>query len=183
MGVDAGLQYRWHQWQTGLVLRDVTTSFTFWTFDRQALDDIAAAVPGHNQTPPADTEIRLPSLRLGIGREWKPTANYGLRAEMDWTVWFYERHALWHTGHFSWEPGLGLSASYRNKVFLRLGADNIYRRETYNGRRWTLGPHAGLGVRLKYLQLDYAFTNWGLTGRYSHIFSLMLDLKIFGKKR
>jgi len=182
-GMDAGVQYAYGRWQLGAVLRDFTGTFTFWTFNRRRLQEIADAIPGRNQTPPAANETRLPSLRLGFARVFRFGSGYGLTAETDWTAWFYERNALVHGPHFSLEPGLGLTADYRQKVFLRLGADNVFRERGFEGTYWKVRPHAGLGVRLKYLQVDYAFTDFGLSGRYSHIFSLILDLKIFSRKQ
>jgi hypothetical protein len=181
-GFDAGVQYNTEKWLFGFVLRDATTTNTFWSFNRQRLDEIRDAIPGYNQTEPQKHELSLPKFQTGIARRFTIKKDYTLAAELDFSGYFYQRRALINSGYFSLEPSLGLQAGYRNKVFFRTGINNIYQTEIFGEKVWKFNPSAGIGIKFKHLDLDYAFTGFAESGLHAHVFSLVLDLKIFKKQ-
>ncbi len=181
LGFDVGAQYQRHSWKIGLMLRDITTTYTYWTFNQNRLDEIAGTIPGYNQTAPEKSEFSYPSIQMGIAKNWKIKKNYGLSVELDARNYFYKRHALVQTSVWSMEPGLAVTGDYKNKVFLRMGLSDIYPTDYYGEKYWQMKPSAGLGIRFKYIQVDYAFTTISKSSLYSHIFSLFLDLRIFKK--
>jgi len=178
-GLDAGVQYITDKWQAGLTARDITTTFSLWSFDDEKLDEIAQAVPGENQSVPQTYEIRYPSLQGGVAKKFIPKPSYTLWLEADLYAWFDRRHALISTPYVSLNPGLAVQAAYKDKVYLRAGFDRLYPYESFGQRRWHFRPSGGIGLRFKYLQLDYALNDSAASGRLSHFFSLLLDLKIF----
>ncbi|NPA45964.1 MAG: conjugal transfer protein TraF [Chlorobi bacterium] len=182
-GFDLGAQYDLGKWQTGLVLRDVTTTFSYWHFNKERLDEIAAASPGHNQTAPSSTELRYPSLTAGIARRFTVKNDYHLLAALDLHTWFVQRHALVNSAYFSMSPGLSLTADYKEIVYLRLGTDRIYHSYLYGTKVWHVRPAAGIGLRFKYLQLDYALTDNAASGKYSHVFSFIINTRIFKSRK
>ncbi len=182
-GLDAGLQYGYRKWQFGLALKDITTTVTTWSFNEAELQKIRDAVPGQNLSEPAKTEISIPHLQWGVSRSFAIKKDYNLLVSMDLRTWFAARSALVVSDYFSMEPGLGLTASYKHLVFLRLGARDFYRFKSFDETFWHWRPSAGLGIRRKYFSLDYAFTGFDTAQLSSHVFSFVLDLRIFKKSR
>lgn len=182
LGFDAGAQYAYKDWLFGLIVRDVTTTYTHWQFNQERLDDIARALDGYNQSPPEKSEFSIPSVQWGVARKWDFQNKYTLAAELDFKNYFYQRHALLQTKLWSVEPGLSLQGSYKEKVFLRLGLSELYKTDYFGVPVWYMQPSAGIGLKLKHLSVDYAFTTFTGSSLYSHIFSINLDLRIFKKK-
>ncbi len=178
-GLDAGLQYSYKKWHFGLTLKDITTTITTWSFNHEALEKIKDAVPGKNLAEPSKTEISLPHMQFGVSRSFTIKRDYHLTASLDFRAWFAARSALIISDYFSLEPGLGISGSYKNSVFLRLGARDFYQTVSYDQTYWHWRPSAGLGIKLKYLSLDYAFTGFDSASLNTHVFSFVLDLRIF----
>ncbi len=180
-GFDIGLKYKKGKWLGGFVLRDATTTNTFWSFNEERLKEIRDAIPGYNQSEPDKHELGLPKFQTGIAHRFSIKKNYSVTAELDLTGHFYQRHALISTPHFSMEPSLGLQAGFKDKIYFRTGIRNIYQTEIFGEKTWRASPTAGAGIRFKYLNLDYAFTGFTETGLHSHVFSLIIDLRIFNK--
>jgi hypothetical protein len=57
VGFDVGLQFEKNDWQFGLMVRDITTTYNVWNIDEKEYQKIADAVPGQNQELPESTEI------------------------------------------------------------------------------------------------------------------------------
>ncbi len=180
-GFDIGLQYRLKSWQFGFVIKDATTTHTFWSFNEERLQEIRDAVQGLNQTRPDKHEMNLPMVQTGIMRKFRIRKDYGLAVELGAQAYFYEREALIRSAGWSLEPGLGVQGDFKEKIFLRTGINNIYRTEIFGEKLWRFNPTAGVGIRFHYLHLDYAFTGFIETGLQAHVFSVILDLRIFRK--
>ncbi len=180
-GMDLGVQYTWKEWKTGMILRDATTTYSYWKFNEDRLAEIQNAVSGQNQTAPDKHEISYPKLQWGIGRKFRIKKDYGLLVEMDFHTYFAERKTLVQSKYFSMEPSLGLEGNYKQKIFLRMGIRDLYGKEVFGQKVWNIAPSAGLGFRFKHLQFDYAFLGFQDQGLQSHVFSLILDLNIFKK--
>ncbi len=182
-GVDAGLLYSLKQWKFGMNLKDLTTTFTFWQFNRRRLQEIRDAVPGQNLSEPDGNEISVPHIQLGIGRRIPVKNPFHLTAETDMKIYFAPRNALISGPYFSLSPGLALEGDYKKTVFLRAGIHRIYRGKYYDRKIWYVYPSAGIGLKFKYLQFDYAFTDFASDIRFSHVFSFAVDLRMFKSRR
>ncbi len=175
-GFDIGAQYRFKQWQLGLMLRDITTTYNYWSIDEEKYNEIAQAVPGENQEAPDNIEITYPKMQLGVARSFRLNAQVDLLAEMDLHARFFEMNTLISSDFISIDPSLGLEFTYAKIAFLRLGINN-FRNETYfDEETLEFQPNAGLGFKYKGISVDYALTNIGSDGFYSHVFSLHINL-------
>jgi len=182
-GFDAAMRRRIHNWTFAALLRDATTTFSFWSFNEERMREIREAIPGENNSEPDKQELSLPELQIGVAKYFNLKTNYGLTVELDLKTVFYNRNALLHTPNLSMEPILALEGHYRHKIFLRTGINNIYRTDFFGNKLWQFNPSAGVGIRFKYLQLDYAFTGMGGQGFFTHVFSLLVDLRLFKKEK
>jgi len=48
-GFDIGAQYHHKKWKFGIMARDITTTFNYWTINDAEFDKIAKAIPNKNQ--------------------------------------------------------------------------------------------------------------------------------------
>ena len=74
---------------------------------------------------------------------------------------------------------MGVSIGYKELVTLRGGIGNMqYITNFDNSKTLTLQPNIGIGLKVKNISLDYAFTDIGdaSTALYSHVISLRLQL-------
>ena len=183
-GFDVGAAYHTGKWNLGLVARDITTTFNYWLVNDVAFAEIQNAIPGQNQEKPDNIELTLPKLQLGIQRNFTLKNNWELSAEFDINTRFYKTFALLSSDFVSIDPALGLEFQYSKMVFLRLGVNNFQQQEFYGEKQIIFQPNAGLGFAYKGISLDYALTNIGSDGFFSHIFSLKIDLdKLLPKKQ
>ena len=184
VGVDVGLQAAWKQWRFGLMAKDVTTTYTAWSFNLSERDKQVFGQTG-NEIPIKSYEIMYPRLNLGVARHLLPEGKkIQLLAELaaDLTT-DGRRNTLLAGNTFSLDPHAGLEASYKDVIYLRAGIGNFQRvlddRDTTNQQQITIyQPTAGVGVKLGSLVIDYAFTSLQTQSNplYSHIFSLRLDI-------
>jgi len=181
-GIDLGAQYHYKKWQFGLMMRDITTTFNYWSVDQEAFDAIAQAVPGQNQESPDDVELTLPKFQLGAARKFTLNDHVDLLAEADINARFYEMHTLISSDFISIDPALGLEFTYYKMAFIRLGVNNFRNEMYYDDETLQFQPNAGLGFIYKGIQVDYALTNIGSDGFYSHVFSIHVDLDRFLNK-
>jgi len=182
-GFDAGRQYQYKKWFFGLMFRDITTTFNYWSVDEDAFNSIAQAVNGQNQEAPNNIELTYPKMQLGVMRNFSINQNLNLFAEMDLQARFFKTHSLISSDFISIEPSLGLEFVYYKLAFVRLGVNN-FRNEIYFDREnLKFQPNAGLGFKYKGITVDYALTNIASDGFYSHVFSLQIDLDRFIKKK
>ncbi|HEU4716919.1 MAG TPA: PorV/PorQ family protein [Bacteroidia bacterium] len=180
-GLDAGAQYDYKGWRLGAVVRDVTSTFNAWSFNlSQDMKDVFAATG--NEIPQNSLELTMPRLIFGasktypVGRQQK----FSVGGEMDFINTFDgKRNVLVRTGLWSMEPVLGLEAGFKNIIFLRTGIGNIQKSKDVFGKDvTTFQPNLGVGLRIKSLTIDYAFTDIGnqSVALYSNIFSLKIDI-------
>ncbi len=192
VGVDVGLQTDYKQWRFGVTAKDVTTTYTSWSFN---LSDSQRAVFQRtgNEIPVKSYEVMYPRLSFGAARQLlKPGKKVSVLVEAaaDLTT-DGRRSTLIATDGFSIDPRIGVEAGYKGIVYLRAGIGNMQRvlddRDTTNQAKVTLfSPSAGLGLHLgKTFTVDYAFTS--LTTQqnplFSHVVSLRLDLRRAPSKR
>jgi len=183
-GFDIGAQYHYKKWQFGLMARDITTTFNYWSINQDEFNKIANAVAGKNQTAPENIELTLPKLQLGINRHFQLKENLDLSTEVDLNMRFFKMNTLIASDFVSIDPAIGFEFAYYKTAFLRLGVNNLQKEQYFGEDEITFQPNAGLGFKYKGFQLDYALTNIGSDNFFSHVFSLNVDLdKLFPQKK
>ena len=181
-GFDAGLQFEKNDWQFGLMLRDITTTYNIWNIDEAAYKKIADAIPGQNQELPESTEITAPKAQLGLSKKLIIRYDYSILAAANINMRFAKTNDLFSTDFISVDPALGVEFGYTDLVFLRAGAGNFQNVQQLDGaEKVGFQPNIGLGFKYKGIQVDYALTNLGNqnTTLYSNIFSVKVDLGLF----
>jgi hypothetical protein len=181
-GLDASAQFERNNWKYGVMLRDITTTFNTWSFNEDAFDEIADAIPGENQELPESTEITLPKMQLGVARKFELNRDFGLLTELDLNFRFTQTNDIINSSFVSINPAFGFQADYLNFVFLRAGVGEFQNELQFdNSNTVTLQPNFGVGFKYKGIQIDYALTNIASVGNalYSNIFSIKLDFDEF----
>ena len=87
-GFDAGLQFEKNDWQFGLMLRDITTTYNIWNIDEAAYKKIADAIPDQNQELPESTEITAPKAQLGLSKKLIIRYDYSILAAANMNMLF-----------------------------------------------------------------------------------------------
>lgn len=178
-GLDAGLRYKWRNWDLGLMARDITSTWNAWSFSFEE-DELQTLLVTDNILPENSIELTLPRLIFAVSRKWE-FQNISVLAEGNLDVTTDgRRNVLVSANPFSIDPHMGVEIGYRNRLFLRGGAGSL--QQVYAGvgeeQNWTFQPSAGVGLALKGLKLDYALTNLGFAGgsNYTNIFSVRFDI-------
>ena len=181
-GFDVGLQYEKNDWQFGLMLRDISTTYNVWSIDEAEYKKIADAIPGQNQELPESTEITAPKAQLGLSKKFIIRYDYSLLAAANVNMVFTKTNDLLSTDFVSIDPALGFEFGYTDLVFLRAGVGNFQNiQQIDNTEKVGFQPNIGLGFKYKGIQIDYALTNLGnqSAALYSNIFSVKVDLGLF----
>jgi len=179
LGFDVAAAYQVGEWNFGLIARDITTTFNYWSIDQEELESIKQSIPGQNQETPNSVELTLPKLQIGIQHNFPLKTHWELSAEFDIHSRFFKTSSLISTRAISLDPALGLELQYFKMAFLRIGVNNFQRQDFFDEKEITFQPNAGLGFRYKGINLDYALTNIGSANFFSHVFSLKIDLDRF----
>ncbi|MCC6601092.1 MAG: hypothetical protein IT223_10520 [Crocinitomicaceae bacterium] len=183
-GVDAGVQLGVKKWLFGAVAKDITSTFSAWSY---SLDDRTREVfqQTGNEIPSNGLEVALPRVVLGAGRGFH-LKKISILAEINSTFTTDgKRNTLVSSNPVSIDPGIGVEVGYNNVIFLRLGAGNIQRVKDFDeSESLTFQPNLGIGLRIKRLYIDYALSDIGNVSDvlYSNVFSLQLDIYKSAKK-
>lgn len=181
-GFDVGIQFEKNDWQFGLMLRDITTTYNVWNIDEAEYKKIANAIPGENQELPESTEITAPKVQLGIAKKFIIHYDYSILAAANMNMRFAKTNDLISTDFVSVDPAVGLEFGYTDLVFLRAGVGNFQNvAQLDSSEKVGFQPNIGLGFKYKGIQIDYALTDLGnqSTALYSNIFSVKVDLGMF----
>lgn len=181
-GFDVGVQFERNDWQFGLMVRDVTTTYNIWNIDQKEYEKIKDAIPGENQEVPEDSEITLPTAQLGMAKKFIIRYDYSILAAVNLNMRFARTSDIISTEAVSIDPALGLEFGYTDLVFLRAGVGNFQKTiQLEGGERVGFQPNIGVGFKYKGIQVDYALTDIGdqSAALYSNIFSVKVDLGIF----
>ena len=181
-GFDMGVQFEKNDWQFGVMLRDITTTYNVWNIDEEAYQKISNAIPGENQELPESTEITAPKAELGIAKKFIIRYDYSILAAANMNMRFARTNDLFSTDFVSVDPALGLEFGYTDLVFVRAGVGNFQNvQQLDNSEKVGFQPNIGLGFKYKGIQIDYALTDLGnqSTALYSNIFSVKVDLGMF----
>lgn len=185
-GLDAGALYDNGKLRFGVAGRDLSTTFNTWEFTfTQSEKEILAATG--NDVPVKSTEITVPTISTGLAYRFFLSENITLTPEFDMIFSTDgKRNTLVSTDAFSMNPAIGVEATYKDIVSLRAGVSDFQKiKDDLDPEKENviIKPAAGIGLKFGRLRVDYAVSNLGdisLTG-YSHIFSLLLDLKPRGE--
>lgn len=182
-GVDAGLQIRGKRWQTGIMMKDITTTYTTWSFNLTERERQIFFQTG-NEIPVKSYEVMKPRLNAGFAYHLlRPGKKVQLMVELNTDITTDgRRNTLISSGSISIDPHAGLELSLGKVVCLRAGISNIQKvkddRDTTNQASFTLlQPSVGAGVQLGALMIDYAFTTLQTQRNplFSHIVSVRFD--------
>lgn len=185
-GIDLGIQAKYKQWMFGVMAKDITTTYTAWSFHLSEKEKLIFYQTG-NEIPVKSYEVMLPRLNIGAARnilkEGKPfqvLAELGVDVTTDG-----KRNTLASTSTFSFDPHLGLEGSYKNTVFLRAGVGNFQRvlddNDTLNQKKFTIyQPSVGIGIKANKFVIDYAFTS--LQTQASPLFTHIISLRVLFDK-
>ena len=180
-GFDVGAQYEVGEFQLGAMIRDVTTTFNTWSYSFTQEEKNILSIT-NNEIPVTTFEYTLPKVIIGAAweKEFKEKFKFIAALDMDLNT-DGKRNVLIAINPVSIDPHLGMELGYGDFIFARIGAGN-FQKATRIGNRTketlTMQPNIGLGLRLKNIDLDYAFTDIGdqSAGLYSHVFSLKLNI-------
>ncbi|MCX6183196.1 MAG: PorV/PorQ family protein [Bacteroidetes bacterium] len=177
-GLDGGAQYQTGNWRFAAMARDVTSTFSAWSFNLDQFKDVFAATG--NAMPTNSIEIALPRLILAAGHQFTVKDDFGIYPELDLDMTFDgKRNTLVSSNFASIDPHIGLQLSYKNMIYIRGGAGNIQKESNFKGEKiTTFQPNIGLGLKLAGFSLDYALTDIGDNSAavYSNVFSLRIDI-------
>ena len=182
-GLDASLQYRSKSFSFGLVVRDITTTFNAWKFNFSDREKEVLYLT-NNQIPVKSTEMTAPRLIIGSSYSKSISDNLKFLSEINMDLTFDgKRNVLISSAAVSIDPRLGFELGYKETIFGRLGVYNFQQGlkdgDTTNVKKvWIYQPSAGVGFKIKNVEIDYAFTNLANQSNplYTHIFSLKLNL-------
>lgn len=178
-GIDLGAKYVKDNWRFGLMARDITSTFNAWSFDFSDQDK-AVFAQTNNVIPENSYELTLPKLIAGAAYSRNITEKLGVLAEINLDITTDgKRNVLISSDPFSIDPHAGVELDYNQFIFLRAGAGYLQQKfnDATGERTYTVQPNLGVGLIVKNLAIDYAYTNIGDPSQalYSHVFSLRLD--------
>ncbi len=183
IGMDASLQYNSKSLKLGLVVRDITTTFNAWNFNFTEREKEVLYLT-NNEIPIKSTELTAPRLILGGAYTKQLSGKINIQTEVNLDLTFDgKRNVLISTMPLNVDPRVGMELGYRDLIFGRLGIYNFQKGlkdgdSTNTKYLWIYQPSAGVGFKIKNIQVDYAFTNLANQSNplYSHIFSLKMNL-------
>lgn len=181
-GFDAGVQFERNNWNFGLMIRDITTTYNIWNIDEDEFNTIKNTIPGQNQDLPESTEITAPKAQLGMSKKYEFHNDMSLLAAANLNMQFTKTNDIVATDVVSIDPAIGFEGGYMDMVFLRTGFGNFQKvTQLDGGSKIGFQPNLGLGFKYKGIQVDYALTDIGnqSAALYSNVFSLKVDLDIF----
>jgi hypothetical protein len=181
-GLDVGMQYNpSKKWSFGVMARDITSTFNAWIFNLdQGMQEVF--IETGNEIPENGLELTLPRVIFAAQRRfdlgWKdlsisPEFNFVLTTDG-------RRNTLVKSNIFSIDPLFGTEIEWKDIVAVRAGVNNFqYVKNFDNSESLIFQPNVGIGVALKGIQLDYAFTNIGNQSEalFSHVISLKFGFK------
>lgn len=179
-GFDFGIQRKFNNISIGIMGRDITSTFTAWSFNFTDEEKDVFLATG-NEIPISSMEYALPRIIAGIAYEGQ-IKSFSYLVEMDVNLSTDgRRHSLISSDFIDIAPAMGFEVGFKEKVFLRAGVGNLQRvlnDITGDQAPFEIQPNIGVGLKLGRLKLDYALSNAGEVASvlYSHIFSLSLDL-------
>jgi hypothetical protein len=183
-GLDAGVHFVKGNWKLAAVVRDVSTTFNTWSFSFTDREKERLYLT-KNDIPVQSTELTSPRLLLGGAYHFKLGEKLTLTAEaMLETTFDGKRNTIIKSSFASIDPRLGVELNFKDAVFLRGGVGNFQQGlkdgDTTNLKKaWIYQPSLGAGIKIKTVNIDYAFTNLANQSNplYTHVISLSFDIR------
>ncbi len=159
LGFDLAANYRYGAWQFAAVVRDVTSTWVLWFINAKKLSRVREGKE-LNSTP--DRAAEGTALTLDLATSYSRI----FRENLHWGVTFClsnhfdgQEYSPLHIGGVTFSPALGVWGSYRDLVFLRLGAHQL-QKIPFSRERNTISftPTAGIGLQGWGIRVDYAFS-------------------------
>lgn len=188
-GIDLGAQYTFDfGLKVGANLRDATTTPNSWSFNWSEQEQLVLAQTG-NIIPENSVELTGQRLILGAAYEFRfggedtqtGEKKFGLLAALDMDFTFDGRRNTLISAGMSIDPHFGLELDYDRFIFLRAGFNNIQRKlqdASETEEQLSIQPNVGVGLKIKNIQIDYAFTGLNALdqGFYSNVISLYFNI-------
>lgn len=179
-GLDAGAQFDIKNLKLGFMAKDVTGTFNAWSFDWTEREKEVLQATG-NEIPSSSLEVTVPKFQFGIAYDINIKDKFHILPELDFELTTDgKRNVPIRTNSVSIDPRFGLELNYLKIVYLRFGVGNIQRStDDIDGSPITTWqPNIGVGLHIKGVGIDYAFTDIGDQSQslYSHVFSLNIAL-------
>jgi hypothetical protein len=180
-GLDGGLLWEKKWFNLGLTVSDLTTTFTGWTYTFTNEQKLILEKTG-NILPVSTLEKKLPHVGAGFTfKNVQFNKIHGL-VEIGWNAFFDGRRNTWISSEsINLDPKIGMEWGYNQLVFFRAGYGNIQKilSEINVNEFERVGQlHAGIGIKLGKIKIDYALANVANLTKdinYSHIFSAVLN--------
>ena len=186
-GIDVGLQYQRKNLYAGLMLRDISTTLTNFTYNTEEFEKVFAATG--NEILRKSTEIALPKISLGFGYQINFDKKKRFHATPSFDLLFTtdgRRNTPVSWDPISMDPRFGLEVGYKDIVYLRAGCGQIQQmEETPDKKVWLVKPNIGAGFRIKTVYIDYALASVGDQSvfLFSHVFSLRIGFNMKKKNK
>ncbi|NJM17065.1 MAG: hypothetical protein HC896_18295 [Bacteroidales bacterium] len=173
------MHYTHKKWLFGAVLNDATSTFNAWSVNTSRLKQ--TFLETDNVLPGNSIEVTLPSLRFGAARYFLFYNNkIGALPEIDFKTTFDgKRDVLIAFNPISIAPSMGLELDYRQVVYFRTGLNSLQKLpDVENNQKLNFALNLGVGLRLKGISIDYAYTDAGdnTSVPYSHLISLQFGV-------
>jgi hypothetical protein len=179
-GVDLGVMYKIKDWQIGLTVKDITTTFNAWTY---SFDDYTKQIftQTDNVIPVASSEITLPRIQFGAAYQKVFKKNIELKAEIDFELTTDgKRNTLISTKKISMDPRIGVELGLWKYFYVRGGVNNFQKVLNSKGKSvFSVQPNLGVGLRFRDIVfVDYSYTDIGKASesQYSHVVSLKIGI-------
>jgi hypothetical protein len=178
-GVDIGAIYTHKDWQFGLTVKDITTTFNAWSFSFTDKEKQTLQLT-NNEIPISSLELTLPRIQLGVAYIKSFKKKIDLTAEIDWELTTDgKRNTLISTNSISMDPRIGVEAGFFKIFYIRAGVNNFQRITNSKGKKaFTVQPNLGVGLRFKSIYVDYAYTDVGKASnnQFSHVVSAKIGI-------
>lgn len=173
-GFDIGAQFQKKHWKFGAVLRDASSTFNLWVFNKEAFEEIFLST--ENEIPENGLEISLPKLLTGVARTFRFNEKITAQVEFN-TDWYFDgkRNSIISINPVTLDPKIGFEIGYLKNVYIRAGLNNFQKFKDFNGSEKIKFQIAiGAGIQFFRISIDYALTDPGNLSitPLSHIISL-----------
>jgi hypothetical protein len=178
-GIDAAALYKLNHLTFGVNVRDISNTFNAWRFSFTDKEKEILAITD-NTIPISSLELTKPQVALGMAYH-NARGKISYKSELSLIATTDgKRNTLISASPVSISPAAGLEVGYDKLVYARAGVSNFQQNKDFGQTKfWTAQPAFGVGLNIRGINLDYAYTSVGGQGgkSYSHIVSLLLNIK------
>lgn len=179
-GLDLGAQFEAKGLKLGFMAQDVTGTFNAWSFNFSDEEKVVLQSTG-NIIPENSLEVTVPKFQFGAAYDINIKDKFHILPEVNLELTTDgKRNVPIRTNTVSIDPRFGLEMNYIEIVYVRFGVGNIQQAtDDIDGSPITTWqPNIGVGLNIKGVGIDYAFTDIGNQSQalYSHVFSLLVGI-------